>query len=88
MFKCKECGSCCRNLNQNELYGSLDRGDGVCKYLSEEDDLCLIYAERPLICRVDDYYDKNLIGKLTRNEYYRLNYESCDKCRNLLKGET
>ena len=35
MYKCDKCGRCCRNLNFNDLYNYLNRGDGVCIYLDE-----------------------------------------------------
>ena len=42
MFKCDKCGECCRHLDESELYQEIDRGDGVCKFLT--DNLCSIYA--------------------------------------------
>ncbi len=75
MFKCSECGECCRNLDKSELYIDLDRGDGVCKYL--DGNLCSIYDDRPLLCRVDDSYWKYFKEKFTLEEYYKLNYEVC-----------
>ena len=80
MFKCDMCGECCRNLDKSDLYRELDRGDGVCKYL--EGNLCGIYGSRPLICRVDEAYDAFFSGVMTKHEYYRLNYQACDKLKN------
>ena len=54
MFKCDKCGECCRHLNESDLYIELDRGDGVCKYL--DGNLCSIYENRPLHCRIDESY--------------------------------
>lgn len=79
MFQCDKCGACCRNLRLSSLYKELDRGDGVCKYL--DGNLCSIYDNRPLICRVDDSYNVLFKDKLSREEYYRLNYESCIKLK-------
>lgn len=47
MFRCSACGECCRHLDKSEIYKSLDRGDGVCKYLSGN--ICTIYKDRPPI---------------------------------------
>lgn len=55
MFKCDKCGECCRHLDESELYQEIDRGDGVCKFLT--DNLCSIYDKRPLLCRVDESYE-------------------------------
>lgn len=79
MFQCDKCGACCRNIDLSPLYAQLDRGDGVCRYLSEN--LCSIYDERPLLCRVDESYEKFFAGQMSKEEYYRLNYEACDRLK-------
>lgn len=84
MFKCDKCGECCRNLQFSKLYKDLDRGDGVCKYL--EGNLCSIYQERPLLCRVDESYEKLFKNQCTRDEFYKLNYEACIKIKKLKGG--
>lgn len=81
MFKCDKCGECCRHLNKSELYRELDRGDGVCKYLVHN--LCSIYDERPLLCRVDEAYNAYFQSEMTKEEYYRLNYEGCKSIRKI-----
>ncbi|MGN1249264.1 MAG: YkgJ family cysteine cluster protein [Candidatus Spyradocola sp.] len=75
MFQCDKCGMCCRNLDKNELYKELDRGDGVCRYLTGN--LCSIYEQRPLLCRVDESYEKLFRGRMSLEEYYELNYSAC-----------
>lgn len=79
MFHCDQCGACCRNLKLFPLYAELDRGDGVCKYLSGN--LCSIYDERPVLCRVDESFQLFFSDLLTKEEYYRLNYEACDRLK-------
>ena len=76
MFECDKCGCCCRNLSLSEMYADLDRGDGVCKYLNGN--LCSIYDERPLKCRVDESYQMLFKQQMTLEEFYQLNYESCE----------
>lgn len=75
MFKCDKCGECCRHLDESELYQEIDRGDGVCKFLT--DNLCSIYDKRPLLCRVDESYELFFKSKMTKDEYDRLNAEGC-----------
>lgn len=75
MFKCDKCGECCRHLDESELYQELDRGDGVCKFLT--DNLCSIYDKRPLLCRVDESYELFFKSKMTKDEYDGLNTEGC-----------
>lgn len=83
MFKCDCCGECCHNLDKSDLYKELNRGDGVCKFLMEN--LCSIYDNRPLLCRIDDSYDIYFKDRYTKEEYYKLNYEVCKKLQ--VKGE-
>ena len=79
MFECDCCGCCCRNLDKSSLYAELDRGDGMCKYL--RGNLCSIYANRPLLCRVDECYDLYFSKFMELEEYYRLNKEECKKMK-------
>lgn len=79
MFKCDKCGECCRNLDKSEIYKSLDRGDGICKYL--RGNLCSIYDFRPLLCRVDESYEKIFKNIMTKERYYKLNYSICKKLK-------
>ncbi len=81
MFECENCGCCCRNLDKNNLYASLDRGDGVCRYLREND--CSIYEDRPLLCRVDESYELLFSNVMAKEEYYRMNKQACERLRRL-----
>lgn len=81
MFKCDCCGCCCRNLDKSELYADLDRGDGICKYLV--DNLCSIYSERPLFCRVDECYELYFKEEMSLEEYYEINALACEKLKRL-----
>ena len=82
MFECDVCGLCCQNLRGLSLYANLDRGDGVCRFYLEHNHKCSIYTTRPIICRVDDYYDAYLKNKISKECYYALNYEACNKLKN------
>lgn len=79
MFQCNQCGLCCKNLNLSPVYAELDRGDGACKYL--RDNLCSIYNDRPLLCRIDESYEAFFKDSFSKEEYYKLNYEMCDKLK-------
>lgn len=79
MFECDKCGCCCRHLDKSELYKELDRGDGICRYL--EGNICSIYETRPVLCRVDLSYDLYFKDYMDREEYYRLNRETCKKLK-------
>ncbi len=85
MFRCNKCGACCKSLDKSYLYHMLDRGDGVCKYLVNNQ--CSIYDNRPILCRVDESYMKFYSKLMTSEEYYRLNYEACDKLKKEIKED-
>lgn len=75
MFSCDKCGLCCRNIWRNATFKDLDRGDGVCKYLV--DNLCSIYEERPLLCRVDSCYELYYASRMSIDEFYEKNHDIC-----------
>ena len=77
MFPCDQCGECCRNLKLYALYADLDRGDGVCRYLSGN--LCSVYEDRPLLCRVDECYERFFREEMDRQQYYDLNRTVCEQ---------
>lgn len=79
MFQCDKCGACCRRLGDVPLFADLDRGDGVCRYL--QGNLCGIYEKRPLLCRVDDSYKAFFADLMSREEYYKYNYEACERLK-------
>lgn len=82
MFKCDKCGICCTKLKLNMLYNHLDRGDGVCKYFNTETKLCNIYNNRPLLCNIDKAYSIFFKDKMSLEDYYKKNYQICEKLKN------
>lgn len=79
MFLCDKCGQCCRHVDLSSVYHELDRGDGVCRYL--KGNLCSIYETRPVLCRIDESYEIFFKEKMSKEEYYRLNYAACNKLK-------
>ena len=82
MFMCDKCGECCRNLDKSPIYAELHSGNGVCKHL--DGNLCSIYENRPLLCRVDESYDAFFKNTMTLEKYYKLNYKFCIKLKDQL----
>ena len=78
-FPCSACGECCRHVNKSELTIFLDRGDGVCTHFNEAEKLCSIYETRPLVCRVDAYYKKNLSHLYVWEDFIKVNLKICEK---------
>lgn len=73
-FPCTSCGACCRHLPP---HSALNTGDGVCVHLDATTQQCGVYAQRPLICRVDDLYQQHLATRLTPRVYYLVQAEGC-----------
>ena len=78
-FPCNSCGKCCRQVSLSDLTNYLDRGDGVCKNFNELSSLCNIYNDRPLICRVEDYYKTYLYDQIDWDEFVKINLDICEK---------
>ena len=74
-YDCEHCGCCCRHLDMNKIYASLDRGDGICRYLNGND--CTIYDNRPLYCQIDKCYEYMFSSILSRKEFYKMNKKVC-----------
>ena len=75
-FSCNGCGACCRRVYLIPDFPEPLKEDGSCEHL-QEDNSCGIYETRPLICKIDDFYDKHLSGHLPREEFHRMNAELC-----------
>ena len=82
-FPCEACGACCRNIRHANFAHELDRGDGICKNLDETTNLCKIYANRPIFCNVDAYYEKFLSKTMRRQDFYALNKKICDALKKI-----
>ena len=78
-FPCNSCGKCCRRVNLSDSTNYLDRGDGVCRNFNEVSNLCNIYNDRPLICRVEDYYKTYLSDQIGWDDFVKINLDICEK---------
>lgn len=80
-FPCDMCGLCCQNVGRSDIYKSLDRGDGVCRYYQIDTHKCSIYLQRPILCNIDAYYDKYLRDVCNRSEFYKMNQQVCNELK-------
>jgi len=79
MFPCTKCGLCCQHISGVEELKEFDLGNGVCKYFNYKDNGCKIYKNRPLICRVDEMYEKYYKNLFSRREFYIENAKICNR---------
>lgn len=86
MFQCEQCGCCCRRIGEVDFAKHMALADGSCKFLNTETNLCAIYETRPIFCRVDEFFEKFLSDKMTREDFYRKNKITCQKFRAEKKG--
>jgi Fe-S-cluster containining protein len=79
-FPCSGCGCCCKRVGKAiETYGidfpyKVD-ASGTCEMLDEEY-LCKVYEDRPLICRVDELAE---VLNIPKQEFYQANISACNK---------
>jgi len=73
-FPCVGCGACCRLVARAPETAHLDRGDGICRHLTD-DNRCSIYDKRPTACRVDAMCPP----ALEMSEWYRRNVDACGR---------
>ncbi|STQ86045.1 YkgJ family cysteine cluster protein [Helicobacter muridarum] len=76
-FPCTKCGACCKNISGIKELESYNLGNGICKYLDMQNNLCKIYANRPIICRINAMYERDYKQLHSKEEFYALNIESC-----------
>ena len=77
MFACNKCGLCCKNIGKNLLYEKLNRGDGTCIFFDNN-------------CNTDKAYKQLFSEFMSRDEYDRRNYISCERLKknNTVKANT
>ena len=73
------CGRCNGTGQTKEKCAECD-GTGKCRFL--DGNLCSIYNDRPLICRVDDAYEAYFKDVMSKDEYYQENYRTCVYLKN------
>jgi len=83
VFPCEKCGSCCRHVGQTPLGRQLAKPNGVCRHFNEENKLCMIYKNRPIICNVDAFYQNYLQKEMDIDDFYALNKKVCAKLQRL-----
>ena len=75
-FQCIRCGLCCRNIGEIEQLKTFHDGDGICRFLDQETNLCMIYDSRTTICNVEVSYEL-FFYHYSEQEYLQMNYEGC-----------
>ena len=79
MFPCTRCGLCCQNISTIPELRELDLGNGICKYFNAIDNSCIIYKNRPDICRIDKMFKNKYQQQfLTKNMFYKENARVCN----------
>ncbi|MBZ7982001.1 YkgJ family cysteine cluster protein [Campylobacter sp. RM12640] len=81
-FPCTSCGACCKSINGVKELESFSQ-NGICIYLTD-DNTCEIYKNRPMICRVDEYYKRFLYKHMSKAKYYNENIKVCNALQNKL----
>lgn len=72
-------------LSLSDLYSDLDRGDGICRYFDLDTKLCSIYEQRPAKCNIDQMYHLFFESKMSKEQFYELNYLACVELKRRLE---
>lgn len=78
---------CCRRVHLLPETAAMDRGDGVCRHLDEDNAGCRIYDQRPDACRVDRQYELRYRQAMTWETFVRMNEAGCRQLQTLAGGE-
>ena len=79
-FTCNCCGLCCKSIGGILQLRRFDRGDGVCRHLTDAN-LCDIYESRPEVCNVERMYSR-FSSEMTKAKYYSMMEASCKYLKN------
>jgi hypothetical protein len=83
-FPCQFCGLCCRSLNK-EMMPELYIDNPVCRHLDVISNACMIYHNRPLVCRIDESWENIYFTMYSRQVFYNLNLDGCINLARLAK---
>jgi Fe-S-cluster containining protein len=72
-------------LQHIPVLSDYDKGNGVCRYL--QNNLCSIYANRPLICNVEKMYLAYFRNTITEKEFINMNIEACRKLSEVIDSQ-
>jgi hypothetical protein len=72
-------------LQHIPVLSDYDEGNGTCRYL--QNNLCGIYANRPLICNIEKMYQVYFMDILTEEEFINMNTQACKKLSGVSEGE-
>lgn len=78
-YPCKQCGNCCKYVNLVEEIKHLDRGDGICKNLTENN-LCKIYSNRPNVCN-GQYVYEHRYSNISVEDFHKMVAIFCKEIR-------
>lgn len=78
-FPCDQCGLCCRKINNVPELTEYTLEDGTCVFLINN--LCSIYDERPLVCRVREMYEEKYSNEYTWQDFIELNVCACNELK-------
>lgn len=77
-YPCTKCGLCCQHIEHIPELKMFDLGNGTCRYFNPKVG-CVIYDDRPLVCKIDEYFKlvkSEFSSKLT---FYQANANVCNE---------
>lgn len=80
-FPCTQCGACC-SLIEGISFLEKFNDHGRCVHLKNNQ--CAIYEERPLLCNIDEAYEKIFSSMMTKESFYHQNAMACNQLQEKL----
>jgi hypothetical protein len=77
-FPCTKCGLCCQHINDVSQLIEYHSGNGICIHFDEKIG-CVIYENRPQVCRIDEGYEYFFSKLISLSEYYDKNAQMCNQ---------
>ena len=85
IWECKQCGKCCEQVER--ILPNFALKDGSCCHYDKESHLCKIYWERPMRCRVDEFYVRHMKYFMSYDRYYTQQRVACEMAQGKVKEE-
>jgi len=77
-FPCTKCGLCCQHINNIPQLVEYHSGNGICIHFDGKIG-CVIYDDRPQVCRIDEGYEQFFSKLFSLSDYYKKNAQICNK---------
>ncbi len=80
-FPCTECGACCSSIQGLDFLRDYN-DNGRCIHL--QNNRCRIYEKRPVLCNIDEAYERYFSRVMNKLDFYYQNALACNQLQEKL----